>query len=254
VISQFPVAYRAHDGRVWFCTLRGACVVDPRKLSVNRLPPPVQIEEVLINGRRFLPGPNIEAPPGRGDLAFTYTGLSLMAPDKVAFKYKLFGYDNDWIDAGDRRVAYYTNIPPARYRFQVVARNADLVWNTEGAALEVDLAPRLHQTVGFRIAGALAIALAVVVVHFVRLERLRRRERELSLRVNEALAQLKVLRGLLPICASCKKVRDDTGYWSQIETYIHERSEAEFSHSICPECMERLYPEFMTEEVSENEN
>jgi len=221
---------------------------------VNRIAPPVQVEGVSINGNKFLPGPNIESPPGPGDLMFSYTGLSLMAPDKVSFKYKLFGYDPDWIDAGDRRVAYYTNIPPGHYRFQVVARNADFVWNNEGATIEVDLAPRVHQTVGFRIAGALAVALAFVVVHFLRLERLRRRERELSVRVNEALAQLKVLRGLLPICASCKKVRDDTGYWSQIETYIHERSEAEFSHSICPECMERLYPEFMGEEVTENEN
>ncbi|MFZ5798873.1 MAG: hypothetical protein ACYCYR_05775 [Desulfobulbaceae bacterium] len=63
----------------------------------------------------------------------------------------------------------------------------------------------------------------------------------------KALAQVKILRGLLPICASCKKVRDDQGYWSQIETYIHEHSEAAFTHSLCPECVLRLYPEVQLE-------
>ena len=66
--------------------------------------------------------------------------------------------------------------------------------------------------------------------------------------VEQALAQVKQLGGLLPICASCKKIRDDKGYWQQIEAYIREHSEAEFSHSICPECVKKLYPEF-----SENE-
>ena len=62
--------------------------------------------------------------------------------------------------------------------------------------------------------------------------------------MDEALSQLKLLSGMLPICASCKKIRDDSGYWNQIESYIHEHSQAEFSHSICPDCMVRLYPEY----------
>jgi hypothetical protein len=59
--------------------------------------------------------------------------------------------------------------------------------------------------------------------------------------LTEALASVKTLRGLIPICASCKKVRDDTGYWSQVEVYVRDRSEAEFSHDICPDCMKKLY-------------
>lgn len=62
--------------------------------------------------------------------------------------------------------------------------------------------------------------------------------------LRDALSRVKTLSGLLPICASCKKIRDDKGYWNQIETYIKERSEAEFSHSICPECRKKLYPDF----------
>jgi PAS domain-containing protein len=75
-----------------------------------------------------------------------------------------------------------------------------------------------------------------------------RREREnlaLIRKLEEAMANIKELKGLLPICASCKKIRDDHGYWKQIEVYIQEHSNADFSHSICPDCAARLYPEFV---------
>ncbi len=62
--------------------------------------------------------------------------------------------------------------------------------------------------------------------------------------LQDTLAHLKVLRGMLPICASCKKIRDDKGYWNQIESYIREHSEAEFSHGICPDCAKKLYPDY----------
>lgn len=67
------------------------------------------------------------------------------------------------------------------------------------------------------------------------------KERE---RLSKALDEVKTLRGILPICASCKKIRDDKGYWNQVEKYVGDHSEAEFSHSICPDCMKKLYPEF----------
>jgi ligand-binding sensor domain-containing protein len=247
VISQYPVAQKARDGRVWFCTLRGAAVVDPSHLAVNRVPPAVHIEQVGVDKRTFHTR-SVSAPPGAGDLEIRYTGLSYAAPDKVTFKYKLEGYDRDWTLAGSRRVAYYTNIPPGPYRFQVVAANGDRVWNVQGASVDLELAPHLHQTLAFRLGAVGVLALGAVGAHLWRLRALQARERELQRRVQEALADVKTLRGLLPICAACKKVRDDTGYWSQIETYIHERSGAEFSHSICPECMVALYPDFITKE------
>lgn len=70
-------------------------------------------------------------------------------------------------------------------------------------------------------------------------------EREKLIReLQNALSEVKTLQGFLPICASCKKIRDDKGYWEQIENYLHKHSEVEFSHSICPECAEKLYPDF----------
>jgi hypothetical protein len=62
--------------------------------------------------------------------------------------------------------------------------------------------------------------------------------------LRQALDQIKTLRGIVPICASCKKIRDDQGYWSQVEVYVRDHTEARFSHGICPECMKKLYPEF----------
>ncbi len=68
--------------------------------------------------------------------------------------------------------------------------------------------------------------------------------RRLNNELEQALGEVKKLRGILPICSNCKKIRDDQGYWKQIETYIREHSEADFSHGICPDCLNELSPEF----------
>jgi hypothetical protein len=88
--------------------------------------------------------------------------------------------------------------------------------------------------------SAIWIAASLALLHH---RDARDRER-LILQLQDALAQVKTLQGLLPICASCKKVRDDRGYWSQIETYIGNHSGAEFTHGLCPECALKLYPEY----------
>jgi hypothetical protein len=90
-----------------------------------------------------------------------------------------------------------------------------------------------------RILGASSIAYDITERKKVEAERT-----NLIAHLNETLSKVKTLSGLLPICASCKKIRDDHGYWQKLETFVHEHSNAEFSHSICPDCMERLYPDF----------
>ena len=72
--------------------------------------------------------------------------------------------------------------------------------------------------------------------------------------LKEALAQIKTLSGIIPICASCKKIRDDQGYWNQLEVYIRDHSDAEFSHSYCPECITKLYPQYHDKASREEEN
>jgi len=242
-VATHPVSARSSDGRLWFATRGGLAVVDPRSLSTNPVVPPVGLEEVRIDARAFEHDRPAEAPPGRGDLMVRYTALSFLAPEKVTFKYRLDGFDTDWVDADTRRVAYYTNLPPGRYRFRVTASNNDGLWNEAGAGLDLRLAPHFYQTYWFYGSCALAVGLLGAATQRLRVRRLQMRERELSSRVEEAIAQVKVLSGLLPICASCKKIRDDKGYWNQMEAYIHEHSEAQFSHGICPDCVEKLYPD-----------
>jgi ligand-binding sensor domain-containing protein len=244
VAGSHPALWRSRDGLMWFGTSSGVSVVDPTRITSNRLAPPVHIEEVAIDEKTYDVRQPIQVGPGHGNVHFRYAGLSYVAPEKMRFKYRLEGYDPDWIDAGTRRTAYYTNIPPGGYHFQVMASNNDGVWNEKGATVQVSLAPHFYQTYWFGGLCVAGIGLMGAGTQRLRVKRLQQREHELSARVAEALAQVKSLRGLLPICASCKKIRDDKGYWNQMEVYIHEHSDADFSHSVCPDCMAKLYPEY----------
>jgi ligand-binding sensor domain-containing protein len=240
-VGYHPVITRARDGRLWFATLGGLASVDPRRLQTNKVPPPVHIESVSVDERPVPLGEEITAAPGKGDLVFRYTALSFLAPDKVAFRYKLEGFDADWKDVGTRRTAFYTNLPPGPYRFRVLAANNDGVWNEAGASIDLRLRPHFYETYWFFAASVAAVALLGAATQRLRVKRLQQRERELSSRVEDAVAQIRVLRGLLPVCAWCKKIRDDRGSWYEMETYIHARSEADFTHGICPDCATALH-------------
>ncbi len=235
-VGHQPVSGRSRDGRLWFATLGGLAVTDPRTLEINNLPPPVRIEEVRVGHRSFTVGAAIDAPAGPRDLVMSYTALTFVAPEKVRFRYRLEGFDREWVDAGSRREAFYTNLPPGSYRFRVLASNSDGVWNETGAAVSLRLAPYFFETAWFYAACAVFSLLGAGTTHLVRVRRMRTRERELSSQVEATVAEVKVLKGLLPICASCKRIRDEKGAWSPMESYIHAHSEAQFSHGTCPEC------------------
>jgi hypothetical protein len=243
--SGAPGGWRTDDGRLWFATLNGLVEVDPGSLGVHRPAPPVLIESLVVDNQSLDTARPAVLEPGSRALEFHYAAPSFLDPAGVRFRYRLEGYDARWTEAGNRRVAYYTGIPPGEYRFLVTAANSDGVESPAVAGFEFRLRPRLHQTLAFRAAAILAAAGLAAALYWRRVGRLQAREAELSLRVKEAIAELRVLSGLLPICASCKKIRDDRGYWSQIESYIREHSQAQFSHSICPDCAARLYPEFV---------
>ena len=102
--------------------------------------------------------------------------------------------------------------------------------------------PRFYETSLFWLAVGGVILVLTFAAYRVRIAQLRSDEALLKRKIAEALANVKVLSGLLPVCASCKKIRDDKGYWNQIETYVRDHSEADFSHGMCPDCMKRLYP------------
>jgi ligand-binding sensor domain-containing protein len=239
-----PSAWQSRDGGLWFPTIQGIALIRPSAIRANGHAPPVILESVLVDNREVPLAAKIRLAPGSRSLELHFTGVSFLSPEKMLFRYQLAGFDPSWVDAGTRRAAYYTHLPPGDYVFRVIAANADGVWNRTGASVPVSIEPTFTQSPLFAIGVALAIAGTAFGVFRLRLRALKERARDLERAVTEATSNIRVLRGLFPICAACKKIRDDGGYWKQIEGYIRDHSEAEFSHSICPDCMERLYPEF----------
>jgi len=137
----------------------------------------------------------------------------------------------------------YTALPPGRYTFQVRAINPDGIAGPEPLAVAVVVVPRFTQTSAFLLllsAGVLALALGGAWAWSAAA---RARAAALKREVERAMSQLKILSGLLPMCAWCKKIRNDSGYWSQLETYIHEHSQADFTHSICEDCARTVWEE-----------
>ncbi len=186
-----PAGWKARDGRFWFGTLRGAVAVDPRRVAGNPLPPPVVIEEVLVDGRLSARAGPLRLPAGTRSVEVHYTGLSLLSPSRVRFRYQLAGFDPEWVDAGTRRTAYFTNLPHGEYSFRVKACNNDGLWNEEGASLAFTVEPRFHETGLFRLLAALAAVAVPYGAYRARLWRVRARERELVALVEERTRNLR---------------------------------------------------------------
>lgn len=155
-----PAGWKAADGSLWLAG-NGLVTVHPQRIASNSLPPPVVVEQLIVDRRPVTPVNSVSLNPGSRDLEIHFAGLSLQIPAKVQFKYQLEGYDKDWVEAGARRTAYYTNLPPGTYRFRVIACNNDGVWNEQGAWLDFELQPYFYQTAWFR---ALCLVLSVVIV------------------------------------------------------------------------------------------
>jgi ligand-binding sensor domain-containing protein len=238
-----PAGWRTEDGRLWFATAAGLVAIDPAAVMANRVAPPAFVEEAWVDGERADLGRDLDVAPGNHRLQFAYTALSLMAPDHLHFAYALEGFDAGWIDAVTRRQTSYTNVPAGRYRFRVRVRDEDGPWNEAGIPRPLRVRAHWYRTPAFFVMVGGALVLAFAGAYRMRVRGLVARQRELRRRVEEALADVKVLSGLLPICASCKKIRDDRGYWNQLEQYIGDHSQAAFSHGICPDCVNRLYPD-----------
>jgi len=171
--------YETADGRMWFPTIRGAVTVDPNRLPVNPVPPPVYVEKLVVDGEE-LPADRVDLGPGAEKLEFHYTGLSYAVPEKVHFRYMLEGYDREWVDAGTRRVAYYTHLAPGEYVFHVHASNNDGLWNDAGARLVFSKTPHFYETGGFAASVAALIGVTLFGAYRQRIRVLRKRQRELE--------------------------------------------------------------------------
>jgi signal transduction histidine kinase/ligand-binding sensor domain-containing protein len=145
-----PLVAKTSDGRIWFLPWDGVSVVDPRHLPFNKLPPPVHVEQVIVDRKTYDATSQMRLPPLIHEMEIDYTALSLVAPEKIRFRYKLESWDRDWQDAGNRRQAVYGNLSPGNYRFRVIACNNSGVWNEAGTFLDFSVAPAYYQTLWFR--------------------------------------------------------------------------------------------------------
>ncbi|HET7746179.1 MAG TPA: protein kinase, partial [Vicinamibacteria bacterium] len=188
-----PAGWKARDGRLWFPTIKGVVVVDPARIRVNTVPPPVVVEEVTVDGAPadLRAEAALVAPPGRRKLDLRYTALTFPAPERVRFRYRLEGFDPDWVEAGTERVARYTSLPPGAYTFRVKARNADGVWNEAGAAVRLQLQPFFYETRAFQAASGIALVLVGIAIQRLRMRRLQARARELERIVAEQTRDLR---------------------------------------------------------------
>ena len=158
--SQLYSATRSSDGKIWFAAFDGISVIDPHHLGFNNLPPAVYIEQMLGDGKRYDIARGLRLPPRVRDLVFDFVALSLVAPEKNRYRFKLDGWDADWRDTVNEFRVEYTNLPPRRYRFRVIASNNSGVWNETGDTLEFSIPPAYYQTNWFR---ALLAAMLLVV-------------------------------------------------------------------------------------------
>ena len=180
-----PMVAKSTDGKIRFVPNEGVSVIDPHHLAINSLPPPVSIEKMTADGKEYA-APLGSLPPLVRNLTIDYTALSLVAPEKVHFRFKLEGQDKDWREVVNVRHVEYTNLAPKHYRFLVKACNNSGVWNEEGAALDVVIPPAWYQTTWFL---ALCVAAFLVSVWALYQYRLHQMARQFQMTLDTRVAE-----------------------------------------------------------------
>ena len=188
-----PAALHASDGRLWFSTVRGAVAVDPAAVKSKGMPPPASIEEVRLDGvvlanNQAADGKHFNLPPGPHTLEFRFTGLTLVAPERVRFRWRMSGVDDGWVDGGFQRSVIYGGMLPGTYQFEVRACNQDGVWNRQGAVFGFSIKPRFWERDGFQVVMVITLvsAAAGMVAAFQRRKYRRKMARVESRRALEA--------------------------------------------------------------------
>lgn len=170
------------SGRLWFATNQGLATLDPTRLHRNAVRPTVQVHDFQVGAAQLTPADGVRLPAGTRDLRINYTAPNLTFPSRAQFRYRLEGFDDGWQDAGNRRQAFYTNLGPGSYRFQVMAANESGVWSVPDTTLAFTIAPRFTQTWWF---AALCVIAAGGLLFALYLLRLRRISEKVQMRIEE---------------------------------------------------------------------
>jgi hypothetical protein len=246
------------DGAVWVGTSAGLSRFDALGSPGPPAPPQAHILQAAFGGRRLEPpfGSLEPLPYDQGTVDFRVAAPSYLNDAELRFQVRLAGLEDAWRDLEGRQI-HYPGLREGAYAFEVRAAQSAGSFGPP-ARLAFRVRPPWWRTVWAEsllgVAGALAV-LALVKLRLAALARSRdalerlvaARTRELMVRnseLSEALGNVRQLSGLLPICAHCKKIRDDQGYWNQLETYLSSHAEVGFSHGICPECASEHFPEY----------
>ncbi|MDH5823958.1 two-component regulator propeller domain-containing protein [Luteimonas sp. RD2P54] len=195
-----PAAWKAPDGRLWFATFDGLATIDPAAPRAPRPAPQVYIEAVQVDGVAVvsplaLAGAAAHAiAPRSRDLEIHYTGVDLAAPESLRFRYRLVGLDDDWVDAGSRRTAYFSRLPPGRYRFELMVARDGGPWQPSDAAWHFRVLPAWYQTWWFALLATFALVALVAGLYRLRVRVLTARARELARLVDERTRDLEAAR------------------------------------------------------------
>jgi signal transduction histidine kinase/ligand-binding sensor domain-containing protein len=185
-VRPLPTALKGGDGRLWFLTDLGAYWIDPLHIQRNSLPPTVKINSVIAAERTYEAAATVNLPLHATGFQIDYTALSLSIPSRIQFKYRLDGVDAVWQNAGNRRQAFYTNVPPGEHRFVVKAANEDSVWSEDGAAATIYIPPALYQT---RLFTVFCVAIGVGLLWLIYLWRVRILAERMRGRLEERLSE-----------------------------------------------------------------
>ncbi len=262
------------QGEIFFGGTNGITSFHPQNIVDNSYKPPIVITDFQIMGKSVFTDQRIQPEKPVSILyqdkyfSFAFAALDFTNTMKNQYAYKLEGFNQDWIECGNLRYANYTNLDPGSYTLRIKGSNNDGFWNEEGISIPIVILPPFWMTWWFRSLVVLS-CLAILVLgywrkikHFKqeqiwlrdqveqRTHEIMEKNKELENTIREreeAMKKIKTLSGLIPICAKCKKVRTDEGFWNQIEDYIAEHSNADFTHSICPDCVKNLYPKLYDE-------
>ena len=185
-----PAGCKTRDGRLCFPTVHGMVTVDPSRLGGPQPPPPVLIEQVLVDGVSYELGVKAVVAAGSRNFEIHYTAPTFLTPERVRFRYMLEGLDRRWVDAGRRRTAYFNRLPHGNYRFRVTARIGDGAWNWTSATFALRVKPHSYETVPFFLVATLLVGLSIGTGHRFRTRQLRRRQAQLVAAVEDRTREL----------------------------------------------------------------
>jgi ligand-binding sensor domain-containing protein/signal transduction histidine kinase len=189
-----PSIWKMKDGRIVFPTVAGAAIVEPAKIRLNAVPPRVVLEKFSADNTPRDLRSEIALAPGTGNLEFQYVGITFIGSDRVQYRYKLEGYEKEWVNPGTRNAAYYTHLGPGSYMFHVIAANADGVWDSTGASVAFSIRPHFYESRWFYAVALIGFLFGGPSIYLMRVRQLKRRETELAGMVD---ARTKELRGAL---------------------------------------------------------